>query len=155
MKRYFAFTSLLLLSGMMLLTLPGVGMPSNELQGQKKKQTQAQEQKKSSESPACPRPDNDIINDIYDKLKASPQFKNQYRQINVTSENGSVKLVGWVLGGEPAKQKLIALVGSVACVKKPVDAKDLSTKRKSGCDPATEKECGNGCIPKSSTCNVR
>lgn len=149
MKRLSSMSSLYLALAALLLSLLSAGAPNNTIQAQRK----------SSPDAKCPRPDKEVENDIREKLKAAPKLKDQMDHIYVIVKDGAVILRGWVSGGRAEKRQVVALASSVTCVKKPIDAKDLSIEKppselpKSGCDKYTETTCSNGsCVPKGQKC---
>jgi hypothetical protein len=139
MKRGFPQAFFFAALGALLLTLCNVHtLPSHA-------QTQ-----QSAPAPTCPRPDADIVNDIYNQLKADEVLKTQWRQIIVTAKDGVVRLRGWAKGST-AVRRVVKLARDTACVKS-VDSKQLSDVRKGSC-PEGQKPCGDGgCIDANETC---
>lgn len=94
--------------------------------------------------------DADIVKEIQDKLKADPAFKDQLKQINVSSKNRIVTLNGWVKG-DKAKLAVGKYARSAKCVKSVVNK--LATRLKVGCSPG-QKPCGDICIDEKADCNI-
>ena len=94
--------------------------------------------------------DADLIKAVQEKIKADPQFKDQLKQINVSSKGNVVTLDGWVKG-PAAKNAAGKHAKSVPCVKKVVN--NLGTRLKVGCGPG-QKQCGDICIDRDSDCNI-
>ncbi len=114
----------------------------------------------SDKKPAKPAPaakvdcstvtDADIVKAIQEKIKADPKFKDQLKQINVSSKDHMVTLNGWVRG-QAAKATVGKYAKTAACVKKV--ANNLGTRLKVGCSPG-QKPCGDICIDEKSDCNI-
>lgn len=94
--------------------------------------------------------DADIVKAIQDKIKADPKFKDQFKQINVSSKDGKVTLDGWVKGAA-AKTGVGKHAKSVKCVKSVVN--NLGTRLVVGCGRA-QKQCGDICIDSKAECNI-
>ena len=94
--------------------------------------------------------DADIVKAIQEKIKADPQFKDQLKQINISSKGNVVTLDGWVKG-PAAKTAAGKYAKAVQCVKKVVNK--LGTRLKVGCGPG-EKPCGDICIDAKADCNI-
>jgi osmotically-inducible protein OsmY len=95
--------------------------------------------------------DADIVKQVQDKIEADPKFKDQLKQINVSSKNKVVTLDGWVKG-QPAKNTVGAHAKSIKCVMSV--ANKLGTRLKVGCSPG-QKPCGDICIDETAACNIR
>ncbi len=94
--------------------------------------------------------DADIVKEIQEKIKADAKFKDQLKQINVSSKDKVVTLNGWVKG-QPAKVTVGKYAKAAKCVKSV--ANNLGTKLKVGCSPG-QKPCGDICIDEKSDCNI-
>ena len=94
--------------------------------------------------------DADIVKEIQEKIKADPQFKDQLKQINVSSKDRVVTLNGWVKG-QAAKTTLGKYAKAAKCVKRVIN--NLGTRLKVGCGPR-ERPCGDICIESKSECNI-
>ena len=95
--------------------------------------------------------DADIVKQILDKIEADAKFKDQLKQINVSSKNKVVTLNGWVKG-QAAKDTVGKYAKSAKCVKSVVNK--LGTRLKVGCSPG-QKPCGDICIDETADCNIR
>lgn len=93
--------------------------------------------------------DADIVKEIQDKIKADPKFKDQLKQVNVSSKDKVVTLNGWVKG-QPAKTT-VGKYAKAKCVKSV--ANKLGTRLTVGCGPG-QKPCGDICIDEKSDCNI-
>jgi osmotically-inducible protein OsmY len=94
--------------------------------------------------------DADIVKAIQEKIKANRTFKDQLRQINVSSKGGVVSLRGWVKG-VAAKNTVAKYAKSAPCVKSV--ANHLGTRLMVGCGPG-QKQCGDICIDEKDDCNI-
>lgn len=94
--------------------------------------------------------DADIVKEVQDKIKADVKFKDQLKQINVSSKDRMVTLNGWVKG-QPAKTTAGRYAKAVKCVKGV--ANNLGTRLKVGCSPG-QKPCGDICIDEKADCNI-
>ncbi|MBL8188970.1 MAG: BON domain-containing protein [Acidobacteria bacterium] len=94
--------------------------------------------------------DADIVKAVQDKIKADPKFKDQLKQINVSSKDGKVTLDGWVKGAA-AKTAVGKHAKSVKCVK--AVANNLGTRLVVGCGRG-QKQCGDICIDSKAECNI-
>jgi len=94
--------------------------------------------------------DADIVKEIQDKIKADPKFKDQLKQINISSKDKVVTLNGWVKG-QPAKTTVGKYAKTAKCVKSV--ANKLGARLTVGCGPG-QKPCGDICIDEKSDCNI-
>jgi osmotically-inducible protein OsmY len=94
--------------------------------------------------------DADIVKAIQEKIKADPKFKDQLKQINVSSRDKVVTLNGWVKG-QAAKTTVGKYAKSAKCVKSV--ANSLDTRLTINCSPG-QKPCGDICIDEKADCNI-
>ena len=93
--------------------------------------------------------DADLVKAIKEKLSA--KYESQMNHINVHVQDHEVFLEGWVTT-EKIKKDIEKIVKKVKCVKKINN--NLKIGVGGGCDLATQKPCGDICIPKNQTCNI-
>ncbi|MDQ3011125.1 MAG: BON domain-containing protein [Acidobacteriota bacterium] len=94
--------------------------------------------------------DADIVKEVQGKIQADVKFKDQLKQINVSSKDRMVTLNGWVKG-QPAKTVVGKYAKAAKCVKGV--ANNLGTRLKVGCSPG-QKPCGDICIDEKADCNI-
>lgn len=102
--------------------------------------------------------DNDIVADIYDKIKANTTLAPQASHINVTSTNFVVKFVGWADNKKDFER--IRNFANTSCVRM-INVQDFfdtppaanSAMRSGNCTSGT-KQCGDVCIPEADACNI-
>jgi len=101
--------------------------------------------------------DEQIVADVYSKLRSDKSLAGQLSHINVVSVFAAVKLQGWV-NNRRDYDKATELVGATRCVRlinvnlfedRPPD----TTRGGAGCAAGT-KPCGDICIPESDVCNI-
>lgn len=104
--------------------------------------------------------DEQIVADIYAKIKADSKLAPQISHINVVSVSAAVKLQGWA-DSKKDFDKIVEIVSDTKCVKlvnvnlfeeTPPDAAN-SRRSAGGCAPGT-KPCGDVCIPEGDACNI-
>ncbi len=92
--------------------------------------------------------DTEVVLAVYKKIKA--KYPDAVININVTSNSGKLKLVGWVTTEKEVK-KISEMVKKVKCVT--AVENELEVGKTGGCAPG-QKECGGTCIGEKEACNI-
>lgn len=90
----------------------------------------------------------DVVIEIYAQMKI--KYSDHVRHVNVTNDNGVVKLTGWA-ADKKAKKEIEKIAKKNKCVKNIVN--NLSIGRSGDC-AAGQKECGGICIGEKENCNI-
>ena len=104
--------------------------------------------------------DEQIVTEIYDKIKGDKNLASQISHINVMSRYSAVKIHGWA-DSKSDYDKIVDFGMTAKCVKllnisnfspSPPSA-ESSLRSTSGCAAGT-KPCGDICIPEADICNI-
>lgn len=105
--------------------------------------------------------DEQLVQEVYTRLKAEKSIAPQLSHINVISVNRVVKLQGWT-DDKSDHQLVLRIVAGIKCVvmintqlfeeAPPAESSPLRPDGGS-CGPGT-KPCGDVCIPEADSCNI-
>lgn len=104
--------------------------------------------------------DEQLVADIYAKIKADKGLASQISHINVAAINRAVKLQGWA-NSKNDYDKVVQIVTDTNCVRvinvnlfeEAPPPTGSSLRSTGGCAPGT-KPCGDVCIPEGDSCNI-
>lgn len=107
--------------------------------------------------------DESIVKNIYAQISANKDLSSQIKTIDVTSENGKVKVIGWTIDDKSWKL-FKSLVEKTECVvgsdlngllkQRPPENHPLRPTPGDSCVPGTVR-CGDLCIPEGERCNIK
>lgn len=102
--------------------------------------------------------DDEIVTEIYGKIKANSTLAPQASHINISSVNFVVKFVGWADNKKDFDK--IRSFANMSCVRM-VNVQDFfdtpppaNSRLRAGNCTAGTKQCGDVCIPEADSCNI-
>lgn len=98
-----------------------------------------------------------LVSDIYAKIKADKNLAPQISHINVVAVFAAVKLQGWA-NSKNDYNKVVDIVSETRCVRlvnvNLFEDSPPPTLRSGGACSAGTKKCGDICIPETDACNI-